>query len=400
MTPHLRPSSPIASFRLGWALLVAAALGPTVSACGKGGADAPHGRPPVAVTAGFAANQDVPIDLRAVGSVDAWNTVRVTPQVGGILLEVRFTEGADVNRGDVLFVIDPAPYRAALDQALANLARDSATQATARSNAARYAGLVQKDYVTQEQADDMATAAAAARATVKADSAAVENARLDLGYCTVRAPISGRTGSLLVHAGNLVKANGDQPLVVINQISPVRVAFSVPEGQLSRIRRGASEGRLPVEVSFPGDSLHVTGGELTFVDNAVDPSTGTVLLKATFPNRDHALWPGQFVNARLRLGTLQDAVVVPSSAVESGQQGNFVYVIQPDMTVKAEAVRAGAQVDGFTVIEDGIESGAQVVTDGQLRLVPGAKVTIQREPGAVGPAGSPGSSGPAGSGTR
>ncbi len=384
-----RPSSlPTVRFRGAIALAVTPALALALAGCGKGDASAQRGgRPPVAVTAGTASTRNVPIDVRAVGSVEAWNTVEVTPQVGGIIREVRFTEGRDVNEGDVLFVIDPRPYRAALDQALANLARDTATAATAESNARRYAGLVGKDYVTEQQADDMASAAAAAKAGVRADSAAVESARLALGYCTLRAPISGRTGSLLVHAGNLVKANGDQPLVVINQITPVRVAFSVPEGRLPRIRQKAADGELPVEVAFPGDSVRVTGGKLSFVDNAVDASTGTVLLKAAFPNRDGVLWPGQYVNVTLRLGTLDGAVVVPSGAVESGQEGDFVYVIQPDMTVKAMPVRTGVQVDGLTVIESAIAAGDRVVTDGQLRLVPGAKISIKT--GAVDSTGTP-----------
>lgn len=346
--------------------------------CGKGQAEGPQkGRPPVAVMAGVSEQKNIPIDVRSVGSVEAWNTVQITPQVGGILLSVHFTEGQDVKKGEVLFEIDSGTYRAALNQALANLARDTATAASAAADAERYSGLVEKGYVTKQQAGDMSTAAAAAISTVRADSALVENARLDLSHCTVRAPISGRTGSLLVHAGNLVKADGDQPLVVINQISPVRVTFSVPEGQFSGIRRWAQKGALSVEVSTPGDSVRVPGGTLSFVDNAVDPSTATVMLKATFPNSDHALWPGQFVNVNLRLGTLNGAIVVPSSAVESGQQGEFVYVIQPDQTVKAVSVVTGLDFEGITVIDSGLAAGEKVVTDGQLRLVPGAKVVIK-----------------------
>jgi multidrug efflux system membrane fusion protein len=361
-------------------LAAALALGLGLGGCGKGDAAAQRGRrPPVAVTAGTAETRDVPVDVGAVGSVEAWNTVDMTAQVGGVIQEVRFTEGQDVKEGDVLFVIDPRPYRAALDQALANLARDSATAATAKANAERYAGLVQKDYVTQQQADDMASAAAAARATVRADSASVENARLNLDYCTLRAPLSGRTGSLLVHAGNLVKANGDQPLVVINQITPVRVAFSVPERELPRIRAKGAAADLPVMVTLPDSSVTVTG-TLSFVDNTVDETTGTVLLKATVPNRDRALWPGQFVDVSLRLGTEPHAVVVPSSAVQSGQQGSFVYIIKPDRTVEMRPVTAGSQVDGFTVVKTGVKSGEEVVTDGQLRLVPGASVSIKSAP--------------------
>jgi membrane fusion protein, multidrug efflux system len=377
----LRGPSPFCTgFRAAPLLVAGLLLAVLLPGCGKGQAGgAQKGRSAAAVTAGVSEQKNIPIDIRAVGSVEAWNTVQITPQVGGILLAVRFTEGQDVKQGDVLFEIDPAIYRAALNQALANLSRDIATAASAAADAERYGGLVDKGYVTKQQAGDMSTAAAAAAATVRADSALVDNARLDLSHCTVRAPISGRTGSLLVHAGNLVKANGDQPLVVINQISPVRVTFSVPESQFARIRR-SEESKLAVEVSSPGDSVRVSGGTLTFVDNAVDPATATVLLKAAFPNLDHALWPGQFVNVTLRVGTLNGAVVVPASAVESGQQGDFVYVIQPDMTVKAVKVETGIQVDGFTVIDSGMVAGEKVVTDGQLRLVPGAKVDVQSAP--------------------
>jgi len=361
-------------------LAAAPALALGLGACSSG--DAPGGggrhRPPVAVTAGRSETRDVPVEIRAVGSVEAKTTVSVRAQVGGVITRVAFREGDDVKAGDLLFQIDPRPYRAALDQAEANLARDAAKSVSAQADAERYAGLVRKDYVTQQEAQDMTTTATAALATLRADSAAVENARLDLEYCDIRSPISGRTGSLLIHAGNVVKAN-DAALVVINQIAPALVSFSVPERELPRIQAKARGAALPVVVVLPDSSATITG-DLTFIDNAVDEATGTVLLKATFANRDRTLWPGQFVDVSLRLGTEPNSVVVPSSAVQAGQQGSYVYVIKPDKTVEMRPVTAGSQVDGFTVVETGLKSGEDVVTDGQLRLVPGAAVSVKSAP--------------------
>ena len=364
-----------------------------VAGCSKKEGSARDGGPRgVAVSAGTAERRDVPIELEVIGSVEPVNSVSIQAQLDGELVQVGFAEGEDVHQGDILFVIDPRPYQAALAQAEANLARDAAQATSASANARRYADLVEKDYVTRQQADDAAAAAEAAAATLRADSAAVEKARLNLQYCTIRAPISGRTGSLLLHQGNLVKANGG-PLVVIHQLVPARVAFSVPEQRLPEIRRRQTEGDLSVEASLSGDTEQVFRGTLTFVDNAVNESTGTVLLKATFPNEDRALWPGQFTNVKLRLGTLPNAVVVPSTAVQPGQQGDFVFVIGADQKVEMRPVVAGAQLNGETTIRQGLDGGEQVVTDGQIRLVPGARVEIkpavgspaQRGPAQTGP---------------
>ncbi len=362
-------------------LATAAALALCLAACSKGdaaGGGGGRGRPPVAVTAGRAELRDVPVELRAVGSVEAKNTVSVRAQVGGVVTQVAFQEGEDVKRGDLLFRIDPRPYRAALAQAEANLARDAAKAVSAQADAERYGGLVDKDYVTKQQAQDMTATAAAAVATLRADSALVENARLDLAYCDIRAPIPGRTGSLLIHAGNVIKAN-DAALVVINQVTPALVSFSIPERELPGIRSKARNSDLPVQVVLPDSSSTLTG-KLSFIDNAVDETTGTVLLKATFANEDRALWPGQFVDVSLRLGMEMNAVVVPSNAVQSGQDGSYVYVIKPDKTVDQRAVKVGSRVDGYTLIENGVQNGEEVVTDGQLRLVPGATVSIKTAP--------------------
>jgi|WetSurMetagenome_2_1015567.scaffolds.fasta_scaffold23805_2 membrane fusion protein, multidrug efflux system len=334
--------------------------------------------PPVApVMVEEAVSMDVPIRLNAIGTVAAFNTVSVTARVSGQLLQAGFSEGQDVERGDLLFRIDPDPYDAALQQATANLERDKAKLANAEADLARYADLVKKDYVTREEYDSIVSTAAAAKATVRADEAAVQSARLNLEYCTIRAPIAGRTGNLLVKQGNLVSANGLSPLVTINQVVPVYVEFSISEEQLADVRRYALRGTLAVQVYLPSDSAKVYDGKLTFIDNQVDERTGTILLKATFPNGNRALWPGQFVQVGLVLTKQRKAIVVPSAAVQTSQQGDFVYVVRPDSTADMRPVVQGAKFDDKVVIASGVQAGEKVVTDGQLRLLPGAKVTIK-----------------------
>jgi multidrug efflux system membrane fusion protein len=340
------------------------------------------------VRAAVAARKDVPILIRAIGSVEPFTNVEIRAQVGGALRAVHFREGRDVQRGDRLFSLDARPYEAALDKARARLARDQVQLETARQDAERYRDLVAKDFVTREEFDRIRTTAAALEATVRADEAAMRNTEVELEHCTIRSPIDGRTGTLMVHAGNLVKANSDNPLVVINQISPINVSFSVPEEHLAAIK--ARMARDPLEVRaarsdaarVPGPAAGPATGTLSFVDNAVDRATGTVLLKAIFPNRDRALWPGQFVDTTLRLGTRSGAVVVPTQAIQTGQQGLFVFVVGADLTVASRPIVGGPAADGETVVEQGIEAGEQVVTDGQLRIVPGARVEIKTGEGA------------------
>jgi multidrug efflux system membrane fusion protein len=334
------------------------------------------GPPPVAVAAASTSREDVPVTVRAIGTVEPSKTVSVRARIGGQLTRVAVTQGQDVRAGELLFKIDARPYLAALQAAEAALARDGARAASARAEVERTAELIAKDYVTKQDFDNVRANAAALAATVAGDSAAVAAARLDVEYCTITAPIAGRIGDLLIHEGNLVKAN-DVPLVVINQLAPIQVAFSVPEQQLGSIRRYMAEGPLEVRAVSPSDSGLVAAGELKFVDNAVDETTGTILLKAVFPNEDRTLWPGQFVNVSLSLTVRRGVVVAPSTAVQTGQQGEFVYVIKQDMAVEMRPVKTGPSLDHRIVIESGLDAGERVVTDGQLRLTPGAKVSIK-----------------------
>jgi multidrug efflux system membrane fusion protein len=297
--------------------------------------------------------------------------------VGGPVVRVAFREGQDVKEGDLLFEIDRRPFDVALQVSLANLERDRARAREADENAKRYEELVKKDYVTKEQASQITSNAEALRAIVKADEGDVANARLNLSYCAITAPASGRTGSLLVNVGNLVKGNDDKPLVVINQIEPIFVTFALPEAALADVKRRAAAGRLPV-LATPNVSSVTSTGELTFIDNTVDATTGTINLKATFPNKDHALWPGQFANVSLQLASEPGALVVPTEAVQTGQIGTFVFVVGTDDTVAMRPVSVRRAYRQWSILEKGVAAGERVVTDGQLRLAPGAKVTIKK----------------------
>ena len=334
----------------------------------------------VPVTAASVERKSVPVEVTAIGHVEAFSTVGIKAQVNGTLLSVGFREGQNVKAGDLLFRIDPRPFQASLAQAEANLARDRAQAKNAGADAARYAGLVEKDYVTREQYDQVRANADALASTVHASEAAVENARLQVAYCTITAPIAGRTGGLLLHPGNVVKANDDKPLVVINQIEPVYVTFSSPESALADLRQpGAAP--LAVTAVSASDTAHPRQGALTFIDNAVDATTGTITATATFLNRDDALWPGQFVNVTIVLRTQPGAIVVPSPAVQTGQSGSYVYVIKPDSTVESRPVTVDRTQGALSVVGKGLAPGERVVTDGQLRLTPGARVEIKAAPG-------------------
>ncbi|MDH5202624.1 MAG: efflux RND transporter periplasmic adaptor subunit [Nitrospirota bacterium] len=348
-----------------------------ICSCGKSGQPVKKEGVPVAVST--VVQKTVPVQIRAIGNVEAYSTVSVKSQIGGELLRIHFKEGQDVKKGALLFTIDPRSYEAALKQAEANLARDTAQLENARVDARRYAELVKKGYVAQQQYDQVQTNAAALEATVLADKAAVENARLQLSYCYIYAPLNGRTGSLLSHQGDMIKANADNPMVVINQIQPIYVTFSVPEQNLKEIKKYMTAGKLKVEAIISGYEDSPAQGIITFVDNTVDISTGTIKLKGTFENNEKRLWPGQFVNVVLTLTAQPDAVVVPSQAVQTGQEGLYVFIVKSDLTVESRPVVTGINLGGEVVIEKGLKPGEQVVTDGQLRLVPGAKVEIKSE---------------------
>ena len=336
--------------------------------------EAPH-EEAVPVTVATVQQKDMPLAVHAIGNVQPLSTVAVRALVEGQLLNVSFREGDDVTKGQLLFTIDPRPYAAALQQAQANLQRDQAQLRNGEANAARYADLVKKDYVTKEEYDRIASGAEAARAVAAADRAAVENARLQLSYCTIRAPLSGRTGSLQVHAGNLVHANDTTPLVVINQVEPVYVQFAVPQDQLAQIR--ARSGKTLDVVATQTNGNAQAHGKLSFVDNAVDTSTGTITLKALFDNRDRALWPGQFVTVSMIVENRPSAIVVPARAVQTGQKGQYVYVVKAGNAVEMRPISVFRTIGQETIVADGLNAGETVVTDGQLRLTPKSKVEIK-----------------------
>lgn len=342
---------------------------------------APEKTGPIPVVVATARRLAVPYTLTINGVAEPLQTAAVEAQVGGILTDVAFAEGQNVRAGDVLFRIDSRPYVAALDQAKGQLARDQAQSANARRDATRYSALVEKDYVTRSQADQATATAASALATVDADRAAVERAQLDVANCTISAPISGRTGSLLVRKGNLVKANASTPMVVINQIQPILVRFSIPQGELPDVQRYFTAGKqLAVQATPSEGSGSTQNGALAFVDNNVDSTTGTVLLKARFDNPSGALWPGQFVTVALRLYVDPDALTVPASAILTGQEGTYVFTIDNAGNAKQRNVKVARSVDSLAVVASGISPGDRVITDGQSRLIPGSKVVIRPAP--------------------
>ena len=354
-----------------------------LSSCSNGNSSQPPKKPAVPVTVGTVAQKTVPVQLTAIGNVEAISTIQVKSQIGGTLNKVHFKEGQDVAKGSLLFTIDPRQYEAQVKQAEANLAKDKAQLENAREEARRYEELAKKGYVAREQYEQFRTNAAALEATVNADKAMLENAHLQLKYCYIYSPITGRTGNLIAAEGNLIKASADTAMVVINQIQPIYVTFSLSEQNLPEIKKYMVQGKITVEAYISKkDDKSPDQGVLTFVDNAVDPTTGTIKLKATFPNVQRKLWPGQFVNVALTLTTQPNALLVPASAVQTGQSGQFIFVVKNDNTVESRPVVAGRAIDDETVIDKGINPGETVVTDGQVRLVPGAKIEIKNTAGA------------------
>jgi len=342
-------------------------------ACGKA---PPRAQPAVPVTVATAVRRDVPVLLEATGTVEPIRTVQVRAQVDGVITRVAFREGDEVRAGQVLFQIDPRPYQAGLDKAVATLARDRALAEQAQRDLSRLGDLAAKEYVTAQQLDQAKAQAAQTQAMVRADSAAVEQASLDLGYATVRAAISGRTGSVLVKEGNLVRAGSADPLVVINQLAPIRVRFSLPAADLAEIRQRAGHD-LPVTAAPVGGQPTPVTGVLNFVDNAVDTLTGTIALKASFENREHTLWPGELVRVRMELDVEKNVLVVPQSAIVTGQAGTSLFAVRPDGTVQFRKVDVQRTSDSIAVLAGGVEAGEKVVTDGQLRLTDGSKVQLR-----------------------
>jgi membrane fusion protein, multidrug efflux system len=356
------------------------AISVTLSACSASDAQGPNAgasQPAVPVTVDHVVEKVMPLDVNVVGTAEAFSTVAVRAQVTGELKDVNFNQGDDVEAGQVLFTLDHRPLEAALNQAEANLARDTAQAANAKVIAQRMDDLVERGVGTREQRDTARTTAAALDASVGANRAAVENAKVQLQYATIRAPISGRTGALMVHAGNLVRANDQTPLVVINQVSPIYVSFGVPEALLPELRRYMAQRELAVEALPPNEEVAPAAGSISFVDNQVDQTTGTIRIKATFPNANRRLWPGQFVNVRVRLTTDPHAIVVPSVAVQAGPEGRYVYVVKGDKTVEMRHVVVARTAGSETVLKEGVKPGETVVTDGQLRLVPGSRISIK-----------------------
>ena len=392
--------------------LLAACSGTSAAPAGGGRGRGDGGAVPVVVAQ--VKQKDVPVDLDGIGTVEAYSTISVRGQVTGQLTEVRFKEGDVVKKGDHIFTIDSRPYEAMLQQALANLARDHALLSQAEANlgrdaanaeyaqlsAERQSQLNVRGITSREMAEQARAAADATAATVKADKAAVEsaraqlvaqeaavdNAKVALSYTSIRSPIEGRTGNVAVKAGNLVTANSSE-LTAIAQVQPVYVTFSVPATHLPTIRRAMGQAHLPV-VATPQDAdAQPASGDLTFVDNAVDPTTDTIKLKATFQNSDRRLWPGQFARVRLRLTTLPQAIVVPAQAVQTGQDGPFIFVVKADSTVEQRPITAGQRVDEDVVITKGLKPGETVVTEGQLRLEAGTRIQTTDGRGGDGGAG-------------
>ena len=333
---------------------------------------------PVPVSIAKVAQQTVAVRISAIGNAEAYATVALKSRVDGQIVEVNFKEGQRVRKGAVLFKIDSRPFEAALRQAEANLMRDTAQKAQTRSQEQRYQELLQKNFVSKEAYAQIRTNADSAEAVSRASKAAVDNARLQLEYCTIRSPLEGFVGKVMLQMGNMAKANDASPLAVINQVQPIYVNFAVPEQFLSAVRVHRAKGQLAVEALPPNSDKAAVVGELSFVDNAVDSTTGTIKMKAVFPNKDSALWPGQFVNVSLKLYDQKDALLVPSQAVQTGPTGQYVYVVKSDMTAELRKIELD-RVDGDdSIIAKGLANGETVVVKGQLRVAPGAKVAIAK----------------------
>jgi len=364
--------------RFGLLLALLLPLSGWLTACSEEQPQGPPPRPPVPVVTAKAASRDVPVIVRAVGTVEAQATVALRARVGGQLAKVHFREGQDVRQGAPLFTLDPEPFQVALRRAEAQLARQQALANTAREKERRYAVLVEEGLISRQDYEFLSAEAAALEAAVAADRAAVEDARLQLAWSRISAPISGRTGSLLAHVGDLVRANDSQPLLVIHQVEPIDVSFTLPERDLPRLRQALAAGTLPVQAFPEAVESAAATGRLTFIDNAVDTATGTIRLKATFANNGRTLWPGQYVTVFITLAVVENATVVPSAAIQTGQQGTFVFVVKEDASAELRPVETGLTEGDVTVVAKGLQPGETVVIDGQMRLTHGAKLDIKK----------------------
>jgi multidrug efflux system membrane fusion protein len=335
----------------------------------------------VPVTVAKAIAKSVPVQVEVIGNVEAYSNVSVRTQMAGEIERAYFTQGQDVKKGQLLFTLDRRPFQAMLDQLEANLARDQAQLANARAQAERNEKLFQAGIISKDQYDTFRTTAQAQEATVRADQAAIENAKINLSYCSIYSPLDGRTGSYQAYPGNIAKVN-DTVLVVINQVHPIYVTFAVPEQYLAEVKEYQARGPLAIEARIPNDPRPPSSGRLTFIDNAVDTATGTIKMRATFTNPDNRLWPGQFVNVVMRLTMQLNSTVVPTQSVQTGPVGKYIFVVEPDakgdLKGNLRPVVVGSSVEGETVIEKGVAPGETVVTDGQLLLAPGSKVEIKK----------------------
>lgn len=369
-------------------LIVSIAAG--IAGCAKPQAAAPASAP-VPVVVGKVVQKSMPVEVRAVGNVEAYSNVSLKAQVTGIVKTVHFREGQDVRKGQLLFEIDKRPFEVALQQAEAALERDKAKAQNARLQAGRYAQLFEQGIVPRDQYETIRAEADSQEAALRADKATIDNAKLNLKYCEITSPTDGRTGSVLVYPGNLVKANDLPILVVINQLSPIYVNFAVPQQNLPAVKQYMGAGQLRVTAQISEEPPTFDTGKLTFIDNTVDASTGTIHMKATFSNERRKLWPGQFVTVVMRLTSEANSVVAPAPAIGVGQSGQYVYVVGTDNTAQSRPVTTGRTVGNETIVTSGLQPGETVVVDGQLRLSPGAKVEIKSAPGSQqgNPQGSP-----------
>jgi multidrug efflux system membrane fusion protein len=362
----------------------------SVQAAASGG-----GRPPAPVVVANVEQRDIPVQITAIGNVEAYQTVQIKSQVNGQIEKIFFKEGQDVSKGQMLFQLDKRPFQADLDKAIGTLKHDQATAENSRLQAERYTALEKQGVISREQADLQRSQAQADASAVQADQAAVEAARVQLQYTDITAPIDARTGALLINLGNLVKANDTPFLVQLNQVTPIYVTFSIPEVSLGEVRRYFGSRPLKVLAYTKGQTSNPAEGTLTFIDNAVDVQTGTVKLKATFVNQDRRLWPGEFVDVALELSVQKNAIVVPSKAIQIGQQGEFVYVVTADSTAESRLVKSSGTYQDMTLVSDGLKAGERVIVNGQLRVAPNAKVVVQSTTSSTTPSSAEANSGAA-----